>query len=117
MCDDTTRICDRISQSPVEKVRFTRRTKLLALAGALDDIGLRARIVENILKPTVLRCWDPDTMGRTLSVTCEMSGSGARWQFWLHPGAVAIGDAEAVRDPDDALVAAHAVAAELARWH
>ncbi|MCP2337820.1 hypothetical protein [Actinomadura rupiterrae] len=116
MCDDTTRICDRIPESPVEKARFTRRTKLLALAGGLDDIGLRARLVENVLKPTVLRCWNPDTMGWTLSVTCEMSGPDARWQFWLHPGAVPIGDAEHVREPDDALDAAHAVAAELARW-
>ncbi|RFU40762.1 hypothetical protein DZF91_15410 [Actinomadura logoneensis] len=130
---------------------MAKRTRLLALAGGLDDIGLRARLVENVLKPTVLRCWDPDTMGRTVSVTCERSSDG-RWRFWLHPGpqpldlpqprggvpalpgvqpfhvvlarsdpwamggGVLLGDAQDIREPDDALEAARAIAAELGRW-
>lgn len=114
MCNDTTRICDRSLDSAVEIARLAKRTRLLALAGGLDDIGLRARLVENLLKPTVLRCWDPDTMGRTISVTCEKPVGGP-WTFWLYPGGTAIGDAQHVRDPDDTLPTAHAVAAELAR--
>ncbi|MEV4252000.1 hypothetical protein AB0J52_02400 [Spirillospora sp. NPDC049652] len=142
---------------------MAKRTRLLALAGGLDDIGLRARLVENVLKPTVLRCWDPDTMGRTVSVTCERSPDG-RWRFWLYPGAqplgdvhpfpaaqpfpgaqpasgvqpvpgvqalgvvaplgdaralggaMFLGDAQDVREPDDALDAARAIGAVLARW-
>lgn len=116
MCDDSTRICNRKLDSTVEIARLAKRTRLLALAGGLDDIGLRARLVENILKPSVLRCWDPDVMGRTVNVTCERSPQDGRWTYWLHPGPRRIGDAQPVREPDDALAAAQAVAAELSRW-
>ncbi|MFC5180515.1 hypothetical protein [Actinomadura harenae] len=93
---------------------MAKRTRLLALAGGLDDIGLRARLVENVLKPTILRCWNPDTMGRTISVTCEKPTGGA-WTYWLYPGGIRLGDAQDVRDPDDTISTALAIATELAR--
>ncbi|WP_067811916.1 hypothetical protein [Actinomadura kijaniata] len=77
---------------------------------------MRARIVEYTLRPTVLRCWNPAEMGRTISVTCERStGADPRWQFRREPGERLIADAEDVTGPDDALEAARAVASASAR--
>ncbi|WP_153541096.1 hypothetical protein [Actinomadura macrotermitis] len=90
---------------------MTRRIKLLALAGALDDLGLRARIVEYTLRPSLLRCWDPGQMGRTVSVMCEPSaGPDPRWQFRHHPGEEVLADAEPVKEPADAMDAARVLA-------
>ncbi|MFI6516924.1 hypothetical protein ACIBF1_15305 [Spirillospora sp. NPDC050679] len=113
---DVPRVFDRAPLLPAEKARSTRRTKLLALAGALDDIGLRARIVEYTLRPSLLRCWDPAQMGLTLTVTCERSqGDEPRWQFRHHPGGEVFADAEDVAEPDDAHEAARRLAEILAR--
>ena len=121
---DVPRVFDRAPSLPADKARSTRRIKLLALAGALDDVGLRARIVEYTLRPSLLRCWDPAQMGLTLAVTCEHNliagvfkyqGDEPRWQFRHHPGGEVFADAEDVAEPDDAHEAARRLAEILAR--
>jgi hypothetical protein len=93
--------------------RLVRRAKLLALAGALDDLGLRARIVEYTLRPTVVRYWDPRHMTVTRQVTCEPLPGTARWQFRHHPSGNLLTDATHVTDPADAKEAALILAAAL----
>ncbi|MEU6039626.1 hypothetical protein ABZ801_29900 [Actinomadura sp. NPDC047616] len=97
-----------------EEARRLRRVKLLALAGALDDVGMRARIIDYTLRPALLRCWDPAQMGPTLLVVCVRTAeTGRRWQFRFHPSGELLGDAEDVMDPDDARDAALTLAAAL----
>lgn len=97
-----------------DEVRRARRTRLLALAGAVDDLGMRARFVDYILRPAVLRCWDPDTMGPTLLVICERTGDAGHWEFRFQPGNRPFADADDATGPDRTGTAARAIAEALA---
>lgn len=113
MSRSTYRISARVPDSPQEEARLARRVRLLALAGALDDLGLRARLAEYVLKPTLLRCWNPDMMSQTLLVVCERSKTTGRWEFRHHPGNRTFADAENVTEPAHAREAAERLAPTL----
>ena len=110
---DAPRSSDRTAEmSDREQLRRQEKNRLLALAGALADIGIRARLVEYYLRPTVLRCWETHQMSPTRLVTCERStGSGARWEFRFHPSGDLLANAQDVTGPDNAKDAAEALAA------
>jgi len=97
-----------------EEARRLRMVKLLALADALDDVGMRARIIDHPLRSALLRCRDPVQMGPTLLVVCARTAeTGCRWQFRSHPSGELIGGAEDVMHPDDAKDAALTITAAL----
>jgi hypothetical protein len=101
---DAPRNGDRIAEtSDRTHPRRDEKNRLLALAGALADLGIRARLVEYYLRPTVLRCWEPDRMGPAHLVTCERpTGPDPRWEFRHHPSGEVLADAEDVAEPGDA---------------
>jgi hypothetical protein len=79
--------------------------KLLVPAGALNDLGMRARIVKYAqivkytLRQSMLRHWDPDEMGRTFTVMCERVSDKREFRC----AGLVFCDAEKAAQPTDAM--------------
>lgn len=90
--------------------RMRPRAALLALAGDLDELGIRSRLADD--SGAVLRCWDGHRQGGSVQVACTRRSDG-RLQFSYHPSGAELGDAEAVLQPGVASEVARVIAVAL----
>lgn len=95
-----------------DELRLRCRVRVLTLAGDLDDVGVRSRVVEWFGRPVMLRCWNPDQQGKTVVIACGPDGAG-RLAFRYHPSGEMLGDAEEALEPGDSVDVARRVAARL----
>lgn len=99
-----------VDQLTAAERRVRARAALLVLAGDLDDLGIRSRLVDD--SGAVLRCWDGCRQGGSVQVACTRRSDG-RLQFCYHPSGAELGDAEAVLQPGVASDVARVIAVAL----
>ncbi|MGH3392856.1 MAG: hypothetical protein ACRDOO_28650 [Actinomadura sp.] len=111
--DQTPADDDPADRQSRRRLRGETRAKLLALAGALVDSGLRHRLLEpGTGQPPLLRVWDGRRQHLGETVACQHLAEG--WRFISHPSGPVLADADGITAPGDAGEAARLVAARIA---
>lgn len=90
------------------------RVRLVALAGALDAVGLRCRWMETAQeRMALLRVRDGDRQHPQETVACLLLKGG--WRFTSYPHGPVLADADGITGPSDAHAAARVIAAYVAK--
>lgn len=73
-----------------EEPQAHARGVLLALAAELECLGLRARVVEEVLRPVTLRVWEPQRQSRSAEVVASPRVEGGFVLVLMSDGALGL---------------------------